>query len=378
MIDPAARLRDFPPLEDLAYLSTAAEGLPPIHVAAAINDYWQDKCEGLAGRARMDQRWHDCRSVAASFMGLQADEVSFASSCSEAYNLLATCLELKPSDEVVVCDLDSPSGLSPWFMARLKPNVLVWHQRSGSLELVDLLPLLNQRTRLVQLPLISYNTGYHLPWRSAVEKVRKIAPQAVISVDVTQALGRVPIQHCAAYADFIVSSSHTWALGAHGAAVVGIPSASAERLTPRAGGWRHLQSAFDLQHTSPPAVRHGAEGFGVGTPAYPAIYALHASLSYLGAIGLEQISAEVDPLVEYLHESLITLGLRPLASLDQEARPTGIVAFQHSAARELQSTLRERGVEVIRTGQTLRACVHGYTTENDLNRLLTALDKILP
>jgi len=49
MLTSDSRLRDFPSLEGIAYLNTAAESIPPIHVAAAINDYWQHKTMGMRG-----------------------------------------------------------------------------------------------------------------------------------------------------------------------------------------------------------------------------------------------------------------------------------------------------------------------------------------
>jgi selenocysteine lyase/cysteine desulfurase len=378
MIDPSARLRDFPHLEDISHLSTCAEGISPIHVGAAINEYWQHRCQGLVGRGIMQQRMAEAREVAGAFLGLQAEEVTFAGSCAEAYNLLATCLDLKPSDEVIVTDLDFASGVTPWHLAKLKPSVRVWHQRGGSLELMDLLQLITSRTRLVQLSLISPVNGFHIPWRSIADKVRKMAPQAVIALDVTQALGRVPVAHCAD-ADLIVSAGHTWALGIHGAAIVGVPRASAEKLTTRAGGWRHLQTRFNAQRQELPIlVQHGAQGFGVGTPSYPAIYALHASLQYIQQVGLDAIVAETDVLMEYLYESLCTLGLQPMATIDQGLRPTGLIAVNHPNARDLQLQLLERGVEIAREGTVMRFSVHGYTTDNDINRLLTLLDKVLP
>jgi selenocysteine lyase/cysteine desulfurase len=46
----------------------------------------------------------ECREIAARMIGLQTNEVSFCSCSSEAYNLLASALDLKPGDEVLVTD----------------------------------------------------------------------------------------------------------------------------------------------------------------------------------------------------------------------------------------------------------------------------------
>ena len=71
------------------------------------------------------------------------------------------------------------------------PIGVVVAQRGGDLEAADLLPLLNARTRLVQVSLISFYNGFRLDWQPFHDVVRQYAPNALIAVDVTQALGRV-------------------------------------------------------------------------------------------------------------------------------------------------------------------------------------------
>ena len=67
----------------------------------------------------------------------------------------------------------------------------VWTSTEGSLDVKDLEPLLNERTRLVQVSLVSFYNGHRIDWRSFRDTVRRIAPGAIISADITQALGRV-------------------------------------------------------------------------------------------------------------------------------------------------------------------------------------------
>ena len=371
MLTPDSRARDFPSLEGIAYLNTAAESIPPLCVLEALADYWSHKIQGMRGRDQHFARLEECREVAARFIGLQTNEVSFCSCSSEAYNLLASALDLKENDEVVVTDIDFPAGATPWLTARPKPRVSVWKIRDGVLEVLDLLPLLTQRTRLVQLSLISFYNGYRIPWHNVVDKIRRMAPQALIAVDVTQALGRVTLD--CADADVIISSTHKWSLGIHGGCIVGIPARNAARLTTHAGGWFHIENAFGEDRFEHAVIKTGAASFSVGMPSFAPIYALNASLRYLEDVGVKFISQHADPLVAKADAGLRKLGLQPMVKLNQTRYPSGIIAFKHPETAKIHAALEAANVHVMHHAGRIRVAIHGYNTEEDVDRLLSTL-----
>jgi cysteine desulfurase/selenocysteine lyase len=63
-----------------------------------------------------------------------------------------------------VTDLDFPAGATPWLTAAEKPAPChkLWKHRGGALNLVDLAPLLNERTALVQVSLVSFYNGHRI------------------------------------------------------------------------------------------------------------------------------------------------------------------------------------------------------------------------
>lgn len=371
MLTATSRLQDFPSLEGIAYLNTAAESIPPLAVGHALNDYWQHKAMGMRGREHHFARVEQCREVAARMVGLSTSEVSFCSCSSEAYNLLASALDLKADDEVLVTDIDFPAGATPWLTAKIKPRVKVWKMRDGGLEILDLLPLLSSRTRLVQLSLISFYNGYRLQWRNIVDKVRRMVPDAIIAVDVTQALGRVQLD--CSDADVIISSTHKWTLGIHGGCVVGIPARRAAQLTTTAGGWYHLENAFNDDRFERAVMKSGAASYSVGMPSFAPIYALNASLRYLEDVGIKFIAQHADPLVTKAEAGLRALGLEPMARLDQADHPTGIIAFKHPETARLHAALEAANVHVMHHAGRIRIAIHGYNTEDDVDLLLGTL-----
>ena len=374
MIDPLRRAQDFPALTSLCYLNTAAESIPPTCVGEALQDYWRDKLLGMKGRDGHYARAEQCRDIAARTLGLTPAEVAFCSCSAEAYNLLATAVELRPGDEVLISDLDFPSGATPWLATQRRHTVRVWRNREGQLETQDLPPLLNARTRLVQVSLVSFYNGQRIDWRPFHDTVRRYAPNALIAVDVTQALGRIPLD--CRDADCIISSTHKWVLGIHGGCIIGIPQARAAELTTRAGGWFHLENAFDADRFERVAVKKGAPSWATGMPNFAAIYALNASLRYLADIGIENIARHADPLTERTYQGLQNLGVKLMAPWSRK-NPSGIMAFRHPRTAEIYAALDRENIHVMHHAGRLRVAIHGYTTAADVEHFLSTMEKAL-
>ncbi len=371
MLTESARLNDFPTLSGITYLNTAAESIPPRCTGEAIDAYWHDKLRGMKGRDGHFAQVEACREVSARMLHLPTSEVSFCSCSSEAYNLLASALQLGEADEVVVTDLDFPAGVTPWLRAAEAPTLRHWKAVDGVLNARDLGPLLNERTKLVQVSLVSFYNGHRIDWKPLRDSVRRLAPNAILSVDITQALGRV-VLNCDG-ADILISSTHKWTLGIHGGCIIGIPAAGASRLTTHAGGWLHLQNAFDSDRFERAITKSGAASFSVGMPNFVSLYALNASLRYLERIGVANIAAHADPLVAEAEAGLLALGVKPLCRWDG----SGILAFQHPRGPELHAALEHAGVHVMHSAGRIRIAVHGYNTREDIRHFLRVLATLL-
>jgi selenocysteine lyase/cysteine desulfurase len=369
MLTEETRHRDFPALTNMAYLNTAAESIPPVSVHEALAQYARDKGLGMRGRVPHNETMEACRETAARMVGLQTEEVSFCSCSSEAYNLLANALHLGTDDEVVITDLDFPAGATPWLNAAEPPQTRLWPAREGELDANDLPALLNERTRLVQVSLVSFYNGHRLDWAPFIEAVRAHAPQAIVAVDVTQALGRVELD-CSDF-DILISSTHKWTLGVHGGCVVGVPQNDRD-LTTHAGGWYHLQNAFEADRFERTVRKPGAASFSVGMPNYAAIYALNAALRYLENIGLANITAHADPLVAKLESGLQELDLTPMAA-QRVGNASGILAIRHDRADAIHATLEAAEVHVMNHAGRLRMALHGYNTAADVEKFLSVL-----
>ena len=373
MLTESTRNGDFPSLAGMTYLNTAAEGIPPLAVRAALNQYFQDKQLGMDSRERHMAQWKRAKALVAELFGLTADEVSLCSCASEAFNWAALALRLRAGDEVVINDLDFPAGATPWLQADCPATVKVWYARDGALRTEDLVPLLNAKTRLVSTSLVSFYNGFMIPLPAVIETVRRHSP-ALIALDVTQALGRVPLKLKGV--DLIVSSTHKWILASHGGGLVGVPSAKAKEWNVPAGGWFNLQDAFGPRRFDHAQSQPGAAGFTVGMPNFPAVYAIRAALDYLRDIGVENIDRAARPLVLACLKGLSDLPIE-LLTPPQEESLAGILAFRHPQAERIHRALRQKNIHTMYHAGRLRISLHAYNTMQDVETFLQELQTLL-
>lgn len=375
MLTNETRLRDFPSLQGRTYLNTAAEGIPPLSVRQALLQYFEDKQLGMDGRPLHAAEWEAVRGLTARLYGLTAEEIGLCSCSSEAYNLAAMALQLKAGDEVVINDLDFPAGATPWLQEACPATVRLWRHREGTLRTQDLIPLLGPKTRFVTTSLVSFFNGAMIPLQEVVDAVRRHSP-ALIGVDVTQALGRVPLASTLGDVDLIVSSTHKWILASHGGGLVGVPSRNADRWNVPAGGWFHLVDAFGPERFEQARSKPGAAGFSVGMPNYPAIYAIRAALEYLQGIGVEAIHELAQPLTTTCLEAIRGLPVELLTPIDHHSL-AGIIAFRHPDAERIHRHLHQKNIHLMAHAGRLRVAIHGYNTMADIEKLIAQLSAAL-
>lgn len=374
MLTESSRQKDFLSLAGRTYLNTAAEGVPPLAVGEALNQYFRDKQLGMDGREPHFAQWEAAKALLAEFYGLSAAEVSICSCSSEAYNLAAMALRLKDGDEVVINELDFPAGATPWLQAGCPAKAKLWRAKGGALRVEDLNSLLTPKTRLVTVSLVSFFNGFRLRLDEVVAAVRKHSP-AMVAVDVTQALGRIPLE--LAGADLIVSSTHKWILASHGGGLVGVPKERAAEWTVPAGGWFNLEDAFGPARFERAVSRAGAASFTVGMPNFPAVYAIRAALDYIRSVGVAAIDQAARPLVLACLAELAKLPVELLTPNEPE-HVAGILAFRHPQAEALHRHLHSQNIHVMSHAGRLRIALHGYNTMHDVERLLAELRTALP
>lgn len=356
-----------------AYLDTAAEGLPLQNSGKALSEYFADKSSGSPGRTRMFQAENETVRSAATLLGTSERDVAFMGNATDALNLLGNSMRWRPGDEILITDLEFSSNVVCWLRLREQGvKVEVIRSDFGVIELEQFTSRLSPATRLVSVSQVSYKTGTQFPYLLELSKeVHRVG--AVFVVDATQALGRVPVT--VEGVDFLVASSYKWLLGVHGLGLVYCAPQLLAELTPGAAGWYSVTDVFAPDRFERFALQDGAARFTGGMPNFPSLYVMRDSLRFLMQTSIGQIDLHLKPLVKKLREGLVSLGLQVLTPPD-EAYASGIVSFSHDAPEDLGRALQEKGVIVWAGDGRVRASLHLYNDEDDVNMLLTTLEEI--
>ncbi|MGC4054858.1 MAG: aminotransferase class V-fold PLP-dependent enzyme [Paludibaculum sp.] len=364
----------FPRAARGGYLDTAAEGLPAPGLSETVSEYLREKGTGTPGRRRHFAVESEARILAAELLGTPVENTVFLPTASDALNLLAASLPWKPGDRVVTTDLEFPSNLLPWLALRERGvEVQVVASRGGALQLEDLIAAVDSRTRLVTVSQVSYKTGAWFPQTEALAAAVH-AVGGVLCVDATQALGRcaVPV----AGVDFLMASTFKWLLGLHGAAVTYMSSELRDRLALTGVGWYSVENAMGAVRTGTYDLKAGAACLVAGMPNFAALYAISASLRWLLKQDLAVERSRADQLSRQLRRRLAALGL-PLLTPEGDQSTSGIVSFEHPDGERVMNQLEEHGVVVWGGDGRVRASLHYYNDESDLDLLVTALQQVL-
>jgi cysteine desulfurase/selenocysteine lyase len=357
----------------IAYLDTAAEGLPLDESRDALLEYFADKSAGTPGRTRMFEAENNTVRAAASMLGTSEGNVALVGNATDALNLLSNSIRWKSGDEVLITDLEFSSNVVCWLRLRDQGvHLEVLPSHLGSIELHQFTSHLRPNTRVVSVSQVSYKTGTQFPFLAELSREIHRAG-ALFVVDATQALGRVPVS--VEGVDFLVASSYKWLLGVHGVGIVYCAPHLLDELRPGAAGWYSVNDVFAPDRFERFALKEGAARFTGGMPNFPSIYVLRKSLGFLMQLGIERIDSELRPLVQRAREGIAALGFQLLTPADP-ASASGIVSFAHDAPEDLGHALRDTGVIVWAGDGRLRASIHIYNDENDIDSLLASLGEL--
>jgi selenocysteine lyase/cysteine desulfurase len=145
-------------------------------------------------------------------------------------------------------------------------------------------------------------------------------------------------------------------------------------VTPRIVGWRSVQNNrdFDTYHTD---LQLSAGRFEEGTPNTPGIFALGAAIDLLLELDVAAIGERVLALTDRLVEGLRARGAE-IKSPREPGQASGIVSFAipgQSPAKTVRKLFAEKVFAIERRGG-VRASPHFYNSEDEVDRLLAALD----
>ena len=352
-----------------AFLNNGSLGIAPKPVVAAVKTYLE-RSAALEmeeyprwGYERMDSH----RGALAEFIGCPAGELALTHNATEAIGIVASGLDLKAGDEVVMTDQEHPSGRGPWLVRQQRHGIQV---RQVALplppkdpgQIADLLiGSIGPRTRVLSFSGITTTTGMVLPVKEICRAAR--AKGVLTLVDGAHMHGQIPFRVSDMECDFMAGSPHKWLFAPAGCGLLYVRKEMQERLWPSitVDGWANpaLEAARFMQ---------------VGTNNRALFEGMVAGLEFAKAIGPDRIYARIHQLARMAFDrARQTPGLR-LLTPDDDRMFGSLVSFQMEPAhfRKFSALCKERRIWIMQS-ERFRVSAHIHTRPEDIDLLFRTL-----
>ena len=358
---------EFPALCGRTYLNTATYGqLPRASSAAVLEHLKRRDAEACTDFLDWFEELTEARQQLGRLLQAQAEDLAFVPNASHALALVMSGIEWHEGDEIITLKHEFPN------------QIYASHARAGIRGLVckwdELETHLSNRTRLVALSTVNYETGFRPDLASLLPKLR--ARNVLVYLDGTQSIGALGFDCQQLQPDFVGVDVYKWMISPNGAAFLYVSPAARKWLTPNVVGWRsdrNWRSVEDLHHGSP-RFAETAEKYEGGMLPFPSLFGMLASLKVIHDIGVDQIEKRVLSLAELIRTEICRLGGEsihiPAGALQSQILVMRLpVADSSVIAKQLET----QKIHVSARRGYLRISPHFYNNEADVDALVRAL-----
>lgn len=379
MIATTARARDrFAGLDVNTWLVSHSMSAPPLAARDALVRYHE---QWAADGPEAWPGWLDeARAIAdgiGAIIGAPPDSVSLAPNVSLLQSALASSLRFAPAkNEVVYEALQFPSLAyvwTAWERAGAK-TVRVPTDDGRTIPTERICEAITERTAVVVLSHAYYQSGVVIDVPAIAARAREVG--AMVVLDTYQTTGVLPYDVDALDCDVVVGGSHKWLCGGPGCAWIYVRPSLAKQFAPSVTGWFAHRDPFAFE---PPPIAYADDQmrWASGTPTIPGYLVAKAGHDIIRELGIDSIREHNVRLTTWLTEAALERGWRVNTPHDAKQR-TGWVGIDVPDAERVQAGLLERRIIVDhRPGCGLRASAHFYTTDDEIERLLTAMDDLV-
>ena len=365
----------FPITKRYNYLNHAAVSPLSLPALRAIESQLRDVQEnGSVNFPDWVATKEQARKLLAGMLGARPEQVAFMRNTSDALSTVANGLTWRPGDNVVTFRGEFPSNLYPWLRLReaFGVEVRMCEERAGRIDFDDLAKLIDQHTRVVAISHVQFASGFRIDTERLAQIVRR--HDALLVVDVIQALGVVPINVEAELIDVAAGAGHKWLMAPEGIGYLYLSDRARERIQPTLVGWISVPDPFNFDDLEQ-GWNRGTLAWETGTGPAALFYGFKASLDLLTGLGVAQIAKYLEELTDELCERLKAKNYE-LVSSRLPGEKSQIVCIRHKAGTSpmaLYAHLKDRNIITAPRGDRLRIAPHAYNLPEEIEGLIEAL-----
>lgn len=395
-----AKIRnDFPLLKrevngkPLVYLDNGATTQKPKQVIDAITNYYSDMNSNVhRGVHYLSQISTDAfevtRNKVQHFINAEHDyEIIITKGTTEGINIISQCFGktfVHEGDEIIISAMEHHSNIVPWQMLCEERGAVlkvIPMNESGELDIEQYKSLLSPKTKIVAVTYVSNALGTINPVKEIIQAAHE---QGVpVLLDAAQAIQHKKIDVQELDVDFLVFSGHKM-YGPTGVGVLYGKEKWLNAIPPYQGGGDMIKDVTFAKTT----YNDLPFKFEAGTPNIEAGICLATAIDYLEDIGLDNIKAYEDDLLDYATNQLNKIeGLRMVGTATQKSSVLSFV-IEGTHPYDVGVILDKLGIAV-RTGHhcaqpvmdqfgipgTIRASLAMYNTKEDIDVLVAGIER---
>ena len=385
-----ARLRaETPGCAHVLHLNAAGSALPSQRTLDATLDHLRLEAEigGYEAAAKANDQLEGFYPAVARLIGAASDEIAFVENATRAWDLAFYSLEFKPGDRILTAVSEYSSNYISYLQVARKTGaeiVVVPDDRHGQIDLGALERAIDKKTKLVSISHVPTHGGLVQP----AEAVGKIVNDAGVLylLDACQSVGQLPVDVKKIGCDFLSMTGRKYLRGPRGTGFLYAKRATTAKIEPVFLDNHAAKWTGDNEYT----LRTDARRFENWERYFAGVIGLKVATDQANELGMGGIWTRLRALSGGLRERLS--GLKGIALTDLGKVKGAIVTFaveggDHLAIKE---KLRQQAINVTVSTQfssrldlrnrglvnVLRASVHVYNTEAELDRFVTALDAV--
>ncbi len=389
---PAEIKKDFPIFfdSDLVYLDNAATTQKPQSVLDEVDSLYKEANANVHRAlyslgSEATERFENSRKKVAKYIGANSEkEIVFTSGTTESINLLARSIgnTLKPGDEILISEMEHHSNIVPWQMTAQRTGATLKYlsiKETGELDISNPEKYFTSNTKIISLTHMSNVLGTINPIKKLSAKAHQVG--AIMIVDGAQGASHLPMDVQDLGCDFYAFSGHKM-LGPTGIGVLWGKTEHLEEMDPFMGGGEMINTVT-MESSTWNDIPYK---FEAGTPNFAQAVGLGAAIDYLQNIGMDNIAAHEQMLIEYALGKLNQIdGLRIHGSAKDRG---GVISFNIDGIHphDLAQFLNEDNI-AIRVGHhcaqpllktlgetaTARMSFYIYNDESDVDKFCESL-----
>jgi len=314
------------------------------------------------------------RSRLAAFLGSHPGEIAFTRGTTDAINIILGGIDWQPGMKIITTNVEHGAVLVPLYNLRdrYKVNVEIVGLDKSRDAVRAISQRIDDRTRLVVVSHVSFNTGLRLPLRRLSSVVSRCGTELL--VDGAQSVGVFPIELAESGCDYYAFPGHKWMLGPD---AVGALYVRRRKLPGLKLNFAGNESAKTFDRSGNVTYQRTAKKLEYAdfNPALMAGWL--KALDFLEQFGLGNVESAIRANTDYLKRRLSRLKkVKVVTPLNWE-KSAGLVSIGINGrkAEEIFSELLSLGIVARYTPPPayIRFSVNFFNTQAELDRLIEAV-----